>query len=82
MKNDVTKIATMLNTMEENVRFTMDRRNSHYNIIRDMTDNVKNITFVKIFSIVLVSGIQIWLISRFFKNSKRIGLNPFYDSGL
>lgn len=82
MKDEVTKIATMLTTIEENVRFTMDRRNSHYNIIRELTDNVKSVSFVKITCIVLISILQIWLIGRFFKNSKKVGLNPFYDSGL
>jgi hypothetical protein len=82
MKEEVTRVATMLETLEENVRFIMDRRNSHYDIIKDMTDGIKSITFTKIVIIVFISIVQIMLIGRFFKNSKKIGLNPFYDSGL
>ena len=82
MREEVTRVATMLETLEENVRFIMDRRNTHYDIIKDMTDGIKSITFTKIVIIVLISLLQITLIARFFKNSKKVGLNPFYDSGL
>jgi ABC-type uncharacterized transport system permease subunit len=82
MKEEVTRIATMLETIEGNVRFTMDRRNTHYNLISDLTEGIKAITFFKVLSIIFVSIIQIMIIARFFKNSKKVGLNPFYDSGL
>jgi hypothetical protein len=82
MKKDVTEIAILFEDMENNIRFIMDRRNKHYQIIVDIIESVKNITGVKIIVVCIISLLQIFLIRKFFNNSKKIGLNPFYDSGL
>ena len=82
MKKDVTDISNMLSTMEENIRFTMDRRSKHYTIIGEIETAMKNISYLKIFMIVLISLMQVVFIARLFKNSKKVGLNPFFDSGL
>ena len=81
MKKDVTEIALLFEDIEENVRFIMDRRNKHNILTSDFIESLKHITLFKVIVIVIVSLLQIWLIKRFYTNSKKVG-NPFYDSGL
>ncbi len=82
MKKDLIELSTLFENLEKNIRFTMDRRNKHSDIVTHITNNVKNITLLKVFIVIIMSVLQIMLIKRFFGNSKKIGLNPFYDSGL
>ncbi len=82
MKKDLVELSTLFENLEKNIRFTMDRRNKHSDIVTHITNNVKNITLLKVFIVIIMSVLQIMLIKRFFGNSKKIGLNPFYDSGL
>ena len=82
MKRDLIELSTLFEELERNIRFTMDRRNKHSDIVTHITNNVRNITVFKVLVVIIMSVIQIMLIERFFGNSKKIGLNPFYDSGL
>jgi hypothetical protein len=81
MKRDVSEIAILFEEIEENVRFIMDRRNKHNSLTSDFMEALKHITIFKVVVIILVSLLQIWLIKRFYINSKKVG-NPYYDSGL
>ena len=82
MKKDLLEVSNLFENLEKNIRFIMDRRNKHADIVTQITNSVRNITVFKVFVVIIMSVIQILLIKRFFGNSKKIGLNPFYDSGL
>jgi hypothetical protein len=81
MKKDVTEIALLFEDIEQNVRFTMDRRNKHNTLATDFVESLKHITIFKVMVVLLISFLQVWLIKRFYTNSRKVG-NPFYESGI
>ena len=82
MKKDVSEISLLFEELEKNIRFTMDRRNMHTQFIDKIIESVKNVTIFKVVIILVISALQILLIQKFFSSSKKIGLNPFYETGL
>lgn len=85
MKDDVVAISETFEEIEKNIRFIMDRRNSHLTIINDIISAIRNMTFFKIAIIVIVSLMQIFLIKRFLGSGKKItygGQNPFYGDNI
>ena len=83
MKSDVVAISDTFEEIEKNIRFIMDRRNSHTNIINDIISAIKQMTIFKIFIIIAVSLMQIFLIKNFLKGNKiAYGQNPFYGENI
>jgi hypothetical protein len=80
MKRDVTELSLMFEEMEKNVRFTMDRRSKHNILTEGMIGSIKLITLLKVMFIIVISGVQVYLIQKFYGKSRRI--NPFYETGL
>jgi hypothetical protein len=81
MKNDVAEISLLFEEMENNVRFISDRRNKHNILTGEFVESIKHITVFKIVVIFFVSLLQIWLIKRFYINSRKVN-NPYYETGL
>jgi hypothetical protein len=81
MKKDVSELTLMFEEMEKNIRFLMDRRSRHGMITSQIVESIKNITIFKVLVILVISGLQIYLIKRFYLGSRKVG-NPFYESGL
>ena len=57
---------------EKNMKFLTDRKSKHSDILSELMNNVKKLTFFKIFIILIVSIFQILLIMNLFKNDKRV----------
>jgi hypothetical protein len=81
MKKDVTELSIMIEEIEKNVRFMMDRRSKHGDITSDIVASIKHITVFKVLVILVISGLQVMLIKKFYAGSKKIG-NPFYETGI
>jgi hypothetical protein len=71
MKKDVNDITLMFEEMEKNIKFIMDRRNKHTMVMNDIGSSIKHISYFKIIIVVLVSALQVFLISRFLGGSKK-----------
>lgn len=71
MKKDMSDITLMFEEMETNVKFIMDRRNKHTQIVGDITNSIRQISYLKIVVVILVSLLQVFLINRFFGGAKR-----------
>jgi hypothetical protein len=78
MKKDVTDISFMFEELEKNIKFIVDRRNKHTMIINDILSSLRSITLFKIFIILLVSIMQIFLIQKFF-SFKKVNIGNIYD---
>jgi hypothetical protein len=78
LKKDTSDIALMLEQIEQNTRFIMDRRNKHSEIITEMIGYIQNMTYLKIFIVVLVSLLQVFLIQKFYggNDKKSTGYKP------
>jgi hypothetical protein len=81
MKKDVSELSLMIEEMEKNVRYIMDRRHKHNTITTEIVDSIRNITFLKVLVILIISILQALLIKKFYTGSKKIG-NPFYETGI
>jgi hypothetical protein len=57
---------------EKNMKFLTDRKSKHSDILSELMNNVKKLTFFKIFIIFIISIFQILLIMNLFKNDKRV----------
>ena len=74
------KISEIFEDMEKNIRFIMDRRTKHTEIIHTAVDSIRNLSLLKIFLILSVSSIQVFLIKKFIGNNKMVSSNnPFFD---
>jgi hypothetical protein len=85
MKKDMGDITLMFEEMETNVKFIMDRRNKHTQIVSEISSSIRHISYLKILVVILVSLLQVFLIHRFFggakKSSVSYGNNLFEMSG-
>lgn len=80
MKSDVGKISDIFEEMEKNIRFIMDRRTKHTEVMHSIVDSIRNLSLFKIFLILCVSFIQVFLIKKFMGSSKVVSNNnPFFD---
>ena len=80
MKSDVSKISEIFEEMEKNIRFIMDRRTAHSDIMHNIVDSIRNLSLFKIFLILCVSFIQVYLIKKFMGGNKIVSNNnPFFD---
>lgn len=71
MKKDVSDISLMFEQIEKNVKFVMDRRKKHSDVLHDMGKQIRHINYAKILVILMVSLLQIFLIQRFFSGGKK-----------
>lgn len=71
MKKEVSEMSRMLEEIERNLRFILDRRSVHHTAIIGMTNSIRHLSYVKIFVITLISLIQIVIIQKFFANSSK-----------
>jgi len=81
LNDDVNRISSVFEDIEKNIRFVMDRRTKHAEVMDTIISSIRNLSFFKIFLICLVSFIQIFLIKKFMGTSKSVSNsnNPFFD---
>ena len=80
LKSDVNKISDIFEEMEKNIRFIMDRRTKHTDVMHNIVGSIRNLSMFKVFLILCVSFIQVFLIKRFMGNNKVVSNNnPFFD---
>jgi len=71
LKKDTVEIASLLENIEQNTRFIMDRRNKHSEIISGITGHITNASYLKIFIVILISLLQVFLIQKFYGGNER-----------
>lgn len=79
MKNEVKDMAIMLEEMETNLKFILDRRTVHHHRMAETAKSLQNISFAKVLGVLLITIMQILIIQRFFGNIQR-GKNNFTGS--
>lgn len=84
MKAEVNKISETFEDLEKNIRFIMDRRTKHTEVMQNIVSSIRNLSLFKIFLILCVSVIQVFLIKKFMGNgngNNKVGYNnnPFFD---
>jgi hypothetical protein len=83
LKKDTTEIALLLEQIEKNTRFIMDRRNKHSDVIFQIIGYIRKMSYLKISLVVIISLLQVFLIRKFYGgNDKRsTGYKPstIYD---
>lgn len=72
MYEHVVELKTLFQDFEKNFKFLVDRRNSHTGILEDIVHSIKNLTFLKICIIALLSLFQVLVIQKFFGPDKRV----------
>ena len=82
MKKDVTQMSLMFEEMEKNIKFIMDRRNKHTMVMNEIGSAIKHISYFKMVVIILVSLLQIFLISKFMGGSSKKSSVGYSTNGL
>ena len=72
IKNGVVDLEKLFNDFEKNLKFIVDRRNHHHTILQDIVGSIKIISGIKILIIILLSIFQVFIITKFFGNDKRV----------
>jgi hypothetical protein len=72
IKNGVLDLEKLFNDFEKNLKFIVDRRNHHHTILQDIVGSIKIISGIKILIIILLSIFQVFIITKFFGNNKRV----------
>jgi hypothetical protein len=86
MKSYIGDINILFEEIERNTRYLTDRRSKHTEIINGILASVRNLTFLKLFVIIGVSVLQVFLIQKFFGNvgskvsSQRYAHNVYGDT--
>ena len=58
----------------------MDRRTKHTEVMQGIISSIRNLSFFKIFLILIVSFIQVFFIKKFMGSNKSVSShNPFFD---
>jgi hypothetical protein len=85
LKKDTNDISLLFEEIENNIRFTMDRKNKHNDILTDLITSIRHMSYLKILVIVLVSLLQVFLVKKFYggNSKKSAGYNPtnIYEMG-
>lgn len=80
MYKNVTIISLLFEEIDKNMKFFIERRETHSKILSHIISIVKSLSIYKIIVILLVSVSQIYLITNLFKR-KRIDVgDPFNDN--
>jgi hypothetical protein len=72
MRKDTEHMRDVMNTISANVKVLMERRNIHTGIITGIIDSLKSLTYLKVFIILLISILQIYLIQKFFGSGSQV----------
>ena len=83
INKDIKEVKDALHKIEINAKHINNRNFEHYVILHSMISSIKNATYLKIFFVVLMSGFQIYIITKFFGKEKRISTikGTFNDKG-
>lgn len=81
MQKGVLNIQNMFEKIERNVRFLTERYGSHSNVINEFNYNLKLFAMIKVLLVIVVSAIQLFVISRFLsKRQNRISQPSSFKS--
>ncbi len=69
---NVTTVSYLFEEIERNLKYYVERKETHAKIIEDVIALIGKLTFYKIFIILLITCLQIFLIRKFFKSDKQI----------
>ena len=72
IKHGVLDLEKLFNDFEKNLQFIVDRRNHHHTILKDTVGSIKTITGIKVLTIIILSFIQVFIITKFFGKDKRV----------
>ena len=72
MGNEVGDIKKIFGDIETNLKYAIDRKSRHFNILNDIISSIKNLTFFKLGIVFLLSVFQIIVIQKFFGPDKRV----------
>ena len=83
INKDIKEVKDALHKIEINAKHINNRNFEHYVILHSMISSIKNATYLKIFFVVLMSGFQIYIITKFFGKEKRVSTikGTFNDKG-
>lgn len=80
MYKNVTTISLLFEEIDKNMKFFIERRETHSKILNHIISIVKSLSVYKIVVIIVVSISQIYLITKLFKG-KRVDIgDPFNDN--
>ena len=81
MSEGVNELKASFQSFEKNFRFIVDRRTRHTTILTDIITSIKQLTFLKMAIILVLSVFQVIVIQRFFGPDKRVttGKGAFSD---
>ena len=80
MYKNVTIISLLLEEIDKNMKFFIERRETHSKIINHIISIVKSLSVYKIIVIIMVSISQIYLITKLFKGRRVDTSDPFNDN--
>lgn len=72
MSEGVNELKASFQSFEKNFRFIVDRRTRHTTILTDIITSIKQLTFLKMAIILVLSVFQVIVIQRFFGPDKRV----------
>ena len=72
INNDIKEIQTAFENIQINARHINDRKYIHLKILQQLMDSIKRLTFLKLFTIAILSAFQIYIIQKFFGKDKRV----------
>ena len=71
IKNDVFDLEKLFSDFEKKLKFIVNRRNEHHGIVKNAVGSIKTISLIKIIFIIIISLIQVYVITKFFGKDKR-----------
>ena len=77
MYKNVTVISLLFEEIDKNMKFFIERRETHSKILNHIISIVKSLSFYKIIVIIMVSISQIYLITKLFKG-RRIDIGDLF----
>jgi len=80
MYKNVTIISLLFEEIDKNMKFFIERRETHSKILTHIISIVKSLSIYKIIVIILVSVSQIYLITNLFKGKRIDVVDPFNDN--
>ena len=71
IKNDVFDLEKLFSDFEKKLKFIINRRNNHHSIVKNAVGSIKTISLIKIIFIIVISLIQVYIITKFFGKDRR-----------
>jgi hypothetical protein len=72
INNDIKDMKAAFHKIQTNARHLYDRKFSHMSILKELIDSIKRLTYLKIFTVAVLSAFQIYIIQKFFGPDKRV----------